>query len=456
MSRRTEFLLGQMSDWVALLEETGRTEFLFELEMWLRSFERYFRTRNQPLSEDSNRTLAIRSFYDEIGLVSHAIERVTKICPLLSSEDQVSHERFDKYVENFLKADHIADPYVARLLRQNSPQSGLTLLRESFEDLMLLLNELSKLSRIPYATFQAIGRVIYRETRRNDYLSLLMDRRFIPAYDRITAEPITQLMQRIDDRERRRVVAATFLQFFRQLHYLEYADPRRRHLEELRTTVLIFSLVASETRELVEFIRLEQARLGSESGFPESFESFIYCVPLELRKVIQNELTELTSFKQADAVYMKIENSHGILRDCFQQSVIQLARGFDPDIDGHRIFPQYRTHLEQSRILKHDLITLTLSVQKFGQEPSDEGAEALKRLISRFRDRSLRFLMYRDWSSFESFATELLKCDRVPGMLQLAHRFETYLKTLVREVNKRSVLSVTKDETLDENRVKLL
>ena len=53
MSRRTEFLLGQMSEWVARLEETGRTEFLFELEMWLRSFERYFRTRNQPLSEDS-------------------------------------------------------------------------------------------------------------------------------------------------------------------------------------------------------------------------------------------------------------------------------------------------------------------------------------------------------------------------------------------------------------------
>ncbi len=78
MSRRNEFLLGQMSHWVARLEETGRTEFLFELEMWLRSFERYFRTRNQPLSEDSNRTLAIHSFYDEIGLVSHAIERVTK------------------------------------------------------------------------------------------------------------------------------------------------------------------------------------------------------------------------------------------------------------------------------------------------------------------------------------------------------------------------------------------
>lgn len=447
-----------MTHWVGRLSETGRTEFLFELEMWLRSFERYFRVKNQPLSEDSTRTLAIRSFYEEIGLVSHAIERVTKLCTLLSSEDQVSQERFEKYVENFLKTDEIADPYVARLLRHSSPQAGLTLLRESFEDLMLLLQELSKLSRIPYATFQSIGRLIYREIRRNDYLCLLMDMKFKPAYDRISAEPISDVMQRIDDRDRRRLVGNIFLQFFRQLHYLEYADPRRRHLNDLRTSVLIFSLVASETRALVEYIQQEQERLGSEAGFPATFESFVYCVPLELRKVINTELTELTSFKQADAIYMKIENSHGILRDCFQQSVIQLAQGFDPDIDGKKIFPQYQTHLQQSQVLKRDLLTLIVTVHKFAEEPSDERANSMKRVITHFYDRSLRFLMYRDWSSFESFSAELLKCDSLPGLIQIAHRFETYLKTLLREVSKRGVLQPGEEQsesTGDEARVPL-
>lgn len=429
-----------MSQWVDRLAETNRTEYLFELEMWLRSFERYFRIRNQPLSEDSTRTLAIRSFYEEIGLVANAIERVTKLCTLLSSEDRVSQERFEKYVENFLKQDDIADPYVARLLRQASPASGFTLLRESFEDLKLLLNELSKLSRIPYATFQSVGRLIYREIRRNDYLTMLMDKKFKLAYDRITAEPITDLIRGIDDRNRRRLVANIFLQFFRLLHYLEYANPRKRHMDELRTSVLIFSLVASETRALVDYIQKEQARLGPHSGFPETFESFVYCVPLELRKVINTELTELTSFKQADTIYMRIENSHGILRDCFQQSVIQLAQGFDPDVEGKTIFPQYRTHLEQSRMLRRDLVALILTVRRFSEHKTEERAETMKRLISRFYDRSLRFLMYRDWSSFEAFAAEILKCESVPGLLQIAHRFDTYLKTLLREVNKRGVL----------------
>ena len=438
-----------MSHWVSRLSQTGRTEFLFELEMWLRSFERYFLIKNQPLSEESTRTLAIRSFYEEIGLVAHAIDRVTKLCTLLSSEDQVSQERFDKYVENFLKTDDIADPYVARLLRQSSPQAGLTLLRESFEDLMLLLKELSKLSRIPYGTFQSIGRLIYREIRRNDYLSLIMDRKFKPEYDRISAEPIAEVMQRIDDRARRRLIANIFLQFFRLLHYLEYADPRRRHLDELRTSVLIFSLVASETRTLVDYIQREQERLGSDSGFPATFESFVYCVPLELRKVINTELIELTSFKQADTIYMRIENSHGILRDCFQQSVIQLVQGFDPDMEGKRIFPQYQTHQEQSQLLKRDLLTLIVAVHKFGEEPSEDRAGSMKRLISHFHDRSLRFLMYRDWSSFESFAAELLKCDNISGLIQIAHRFETYLKTLLREVSKRGVLQASSDGESD-------
>jgi len=445
VSQRTEFLIGQMSHWVRRLSETGRKEYLFELEMWLRSFERYFRIRNQPLSEDSNRTLAIRSFYDEIGLVAHAIERVTKLCALLSSEDRVSQERFEKYVENFLRTDDIADSYVARLLRESSPQSGLTLLRESFEDLMLLLKELSKLSRIPYGTFQSIGRVIYREIRRNDYLCLLMDKKFKLAYDRISAEPIARLMHQIENREQRRLVGNVFLQFFRQLHYLDYADPRRRHLEEMRTSVLIFSLVASETRELVDYIRSEQQRLGAD-GFPPAFASFVYCVPLELRKVISTELSELTSFKQADTVYVKIENSHGILRDCFQQSVIQLAQGFDPTVEGKEIFPRYKTHFEQSQTLRRDLLTLTVAVHKFGEEQSTERAAHMRTLISHFYDRSLRFLMYRDWASFESFAVEILKCDDLSGMVQISHRFETYLKTLLREVSKRNVLRIPGDD----------
>jgi hypothetical protein len=48
--------------------------------------------------------------------------------------------------------------------------------------------------------------------------------------------------------------------------------------------------------------------------------------------------------------------------------------------------------------------------------------------------------MYRDWSGFELFYIEILKCGSLQALQQIAHRFETFLVTLLREVQKRSQL----------------
>lgn len=428
---------------MSTLSQQGRSEYLFELEMWLKSFERYFRISNQPLSQDSARTLAIRSFYEEVGLVANAIKRVNQLCMFLSSEDQVNQERFDKYVENFLRQGDIVDPYVARLLHQKSPRAGLTLLRESFEDLQLILLDLIKLSRIPYATFQSVGRLIYREIRRNDYLRLLMDKKFKLAYDRMTSESIADIVRRIEEKTTRHLAAKVFLEFFRLLHYLEFANPRRCKPEELRTTVLIFSLVVSETRTLLEYLQRSVDDLASTPRLQDTVERFIYCIPLELRKVVDTELIDISSFKQADTIYTSIENSHGILRDCFQQSVIQLAQVFDSSAEGKSVFVQYATKYEQSVALRNDLAELIRVARRFEENADDMNAQRLKEMVSAFQDRSLRYLMYRDWTSFEMFMAELVKCSSLTGLAQIAHRFVTYLETLFREVSKRNVLQGT-------------
>ncbi len=431
---------------MSTLSQQGRSEYLFELEMWLKSFERYFRISNQPLSEDSARSLAIRSFYEEVGLVANAIKRVNQLCTSLASEDQVNQERFDKYVENFLREGDIVDPYVARLLHQKSPRAGVTLLRESFEDLQLILQDLIKLSRIPYPTFQSIGRLIYREIRRNDYLRLLMDKKFKPVYDRITSEPITDLVHRIENQGTRHLAAKVFLEFFRLLHYLEFANPRKCKPDELRTTVLIFSLVAAETRSLLEYLQRSVDSLAPTPRLQDTIERFIYCIPLELRKVIDTELIDISSFKQADTIYTSIENSHGILRDCFQQSVIQLAQVFDSSAEGRKVFIQYATKLEQSRALRNDLVELIRIVHRFEENADESDARRMKEMVAAFQDRSLRYLMYRDWASFELFMAEIVKCNSLTGLTQIAHRFVTYLETLLMEVSKRNVLQEAANE----------
>jgi len=437
---RSEFLRGQMREWLEQVGAAGRTRDLFELEMWLRSFERFFRIKNQPLSEKETKQLALRNWSEELRLVDNALLRAVHLCSSILSEEQVNQTRFDKYVEGYLKKDDVVDPYVEKLLRQSSPEAGLTLLRESFEDLHLVLGDLVKLARIPYATFTAVGKILYREVRRSHVLALLIDNKFKPIHDKITNHAIAAVIRRIEAPTQRKQAAKVFLEFFRLLHYLDYADPSRAD-EELKNTILVFALITSETRLLLSYLERRVLRpLDPATPLYELYDSFVYCIPLELKKVINTELLDISVARQSDNVRARVENSHGILKDCFQQSVVQLAQVFDPSVAGRDIFPDFTAKLEQSVQLRDGLGRLIKAVREF-QARKEEGATVrLKEAISRFYDTNMKFLMYRDWSGFELFFIEILKCTSLPALILISHRFETFLVTLYREVQKRSIL----------------
>src|SRR5467141_3957731 len=121
---RSEFLRGQMREWLEQVGAAGKTRDLFELEMWLRSFERFFRIKNQPLSDKETRQLAIRNWSEELRLVDNVIVRVVQLCTAILSEEHVNKARFDKYVESYLKKDDVVDPYIGKLLRESTPEAS--------------------------------------------------------------------------------------------------------------------------------------------------------------------------------------------------------------------------------------------------------------------------------------------------------------------------------------------
>jgi hypothetical protein len=438
---RSELLRSQLKRFTDQVAAAGKATELFELEMWLRSFERFFRIGSQPLSERETRALAARNWSEELRLVDNALLRVVQLAASILSEEQVDLARFDRYVESNLTVEEGLDPYIEKLVRHTMPETALTLLRESFEDLHLLLLDLVKLSRLPYSTFNAVGKIVYREVRRSDLLALLIDKKFKPVHDRIGNRAVSQIIRDIEDPAERRQAAKVFLEMFRLLHYLEYTDPTRRPEEELRDTILIFALVVSETRLLLSYIerRVLKGR-DLERPLYQVYDSFVYCIPLELKKVVNTELTDISVTRQAENVKTRVENSHGILKDCFQQSVVQLGQALDPTIDGGRIFPDFTARRDQSVELRDGLVQVVRALRDFQARKDEVSALQMKERISEFYDHHIKYLMYRDWSGFELFYIEILKCGSLPGLQQIAHRFETFLVTLLREVQKRSIL----------------
>jgi len=210
-----DFLRGQMREWLEQVQENGRTRDLFELEMWLRSFERFFRVKNQPLSEKETRQLALRSWSEELRLVDNILLRTVQLCTAILTEEQVNQARFGQYVETYLKKDDVKDPYVEKLLRQSTPEAALTLLAESLEDLHQLLRDMVKLSRLPFASFNAVGKILYREIRRSHLLAMLLDKKFKPVHDHIRIPAIAAAIRAIENPVQRRQAAKVFLEFFR-------------------------------------------------------------------------------------------------------------------------------------------------------------------------------------------------------------------------------------------------
>jgi hypothetical protein len=438
---RPDFLRGQLRQWMDRVAATGKTADLFELEMWLQSFERFFRVKNQPLSDKEQRALTLRNWSEELRLVDNVILRVIQLCASILTEEQVGFERFDRYIETYLKKDESLDPYVEKLIRQSTPEAGLSLLREAFEDLHLLLTDLVKLSRIPYASFCAVGTILFREVRRSHLLALLIDKKFKPIHDRIRNPAVATVIREIESSLERKQAAKVFLELFRLLHYLDHTDPETLDEDGLRNTILIFSLINSEARVLLSYIEKRVLRgIEPERPLYQLYDSFVYCLPLELKKVINTELIDISVARQADSVKTRVENSHGILKDCFQQCVVQLTQVFDPAVQGSDIFPDFMAKLEQSVMLRDGLARLIKALREFQQRKDETSAARMKEQISDFYDNNIKYLMYRDWSGFELFYIEILKCGHLAGLQQIGHRFETFLVTLFREVQKRSIL----------------
>jgi hypothetical protein len=402
-----------------------------ELAVWLRALQSFFDLADHPLADAERASIPDRSFKCETAVVRDVLVRCLHLLGTVargavaaeSDEGQPSHEPRE------------AAPAFAGV------KSSLGDLSDVLRDACGLAESLLESPTVAFAAWSGLGGVIERELRRSDAAALIVAVGEEGDADSLR-ETLQALARALASDELSDDVAAIFAGFTRLLALLDFIGRSLARDGQLKRLLPVFTLIQADTRALLGFIEERAMKVADvERGAREILDGTAYAVRMELRKAFEHELVGFCSTRQPPQLFARVENAAGLLRDCYQQSIVALAQSFDPALDGTRLFGSFETKLEQSLALRRDLWRLIRLVRRpaLGAEPPTR--DAVVEHLDAFREQSQRYLMYKDWEPLERFQEEIESARAAAQLEQTLHRFEAFLETLFGQVNMRVVLA---------------
>ncbi len=402
-----------------------------ELETWLPALRSYFNLRNHPFGEAQRADILRHDFTHELLVAQQSFRRALSLALRVRPDVALSPE-----ADEFLFEAH--NP--ATNERATDAASLTVALHEALSDLCGLCDELLRARPVSLAAWTNFGNVVARELSQVEP-RVGMGRLGCGQLLREQQPELLKLTERIVPGKLGDDLNEVFAVLTRMLEHLSHVDVMLRRDAPLKQTLPVFTLLHQETRALIQMLEAYARQVAEGRGKVfDALDGISYAVGMEAVKVFTHELGGLAALRQPPAIYAKVENAHGLLRDCFQQSTVALAQIFEPSMDGARLFQTFRTKLQQSLDLRDDLWVLMQLTRRAEQDGDRRPLAPLLELLHKFRDGNLRCLMYKDWDAFERFVTELAETRGAAEAVPVLHRFGTYLETLFGQINMRVVL----------------
>jgi hypothetical protein len=404
--------------WLEGLRLADKNRLLFELESLLKGLDRFFNIANLPLA-NMEQAIAI-NFVDELAIVLQFIERTIELSGKLLEASKKDDYQFQSYIENKLLGDYERGRWREAVLEQRCPEDSLFILYSVFVNLRELVRVLLSLPTVSYAVFFNTGSLITREIMANRFFNPDRAITFRPEFDKIDNRKIGRTIRAVGDPLLQRQVSIVVLAFHRLLQYLRFVDPQSDSIEVLKSSLLFFALIHSESKYLMEFMEknLPRALAGVDRPLTKPFldlcDSLSFQLQMELKKIHAGELINLSKHQKLEAARTAVENSHGIFMNFFQQSIYQLLKLFEPGLMGEEIFPVFISRKRQSVKLREDMAVLQALMNKFEEiTETSEAGERLdtfvkylilqKGLIARMRRDTLMLMRYQDLLEFDKY-----------------------------------------------------
>lgn len=252
---------------------------------------------------------------------------------------------------------------------------------------------------------------------------------------------LLSILESIEHEGTRECVRGVFEDLRRLLGYLDGVKEAVGNSTE--QALFLFEAVRCEALATAGGLDYFCACLDAPDDLSEELERTSFAVRHELRAVFERLLPCAQAAVEAGEAHTLLSDAHDLLRNCFEQSTVSLARTFRAEVDAADLFEDIRAKRDNSLRLFEDLDALLRSAR---YAEWHDGAEALVNFSERlelFRTESMRHLMQKDRETCQNFIDGLvLLCDRRSLRLYL-HRFTCYLEILLKHVSMRSVLAET-------------
>lgn len=434
-------------DWVAQSQKANPLLFS-ELDVLLRALDRFFGSESLTASSEE---LTAKNFYDELVTVRDVILRILGILEVVIPESKKNVYWFQKFAETKLLSTARRDALREGLYRQDTPDKGLYLLYDSFINLKGVISDLIRAGAISYMSFMNIGHMIDKEIRENRYFNpFLKDPN--PVFDYIVNEEIREVIKALPQKDVKKMISVAYIVLFRILRFLSFVDIDTQRSGALNSSLVILILLRSEIASFQTFVEKSLKKV-KDPQIEMLFKALSYQFTMENRRVFQQELRDIHRKKASPHFRGRIENSHGILKNLTEHSIVQLTQYFRPDITGEEVFASFVTKFQQSIRLREDVTALhrfLSMLEERESNPREWGRvfESLRNYMLYFESFTFRLLRHDDYEEFVHFFNDInaAKRDVAAGggfrkITERIRHFKIYLETTLRHIDNRSELS---------------
>jgi hypothetical protein len=404
-----------------------------ELNVWLSALPSFLILKNHPLSDAEKSCLAERNYIHETRILKQVLRRCLHLCLVLNSDprDDQSATR-----DETLRASSNFDVESA-----SQPMISLVTIRESLAEIYGASCALAQAKRIDQGAWSGLCGLVSRALRSNE--SRIDSARIAP--DEILRQrlpDVHRLIESVAPTVQVKDLTVVLSLFERSLDHLGFVGAWLCDDRPLKTTLLLFARAHDSAREAIATLeRMARCATEERSEWYELCDGAGYAVGMELNKVFRHELVGLAAARHPSTIFTKVENSHGLLRECFQQTILSLVRALDPAFVGEKLFDSMHAKLRQSLLLRQELWTLSESVRRAERDGDRKPLAPLVARLHAFQTGAMRHLMYKDWESFERFVAEVTAARGAVELVPVLHRFATYLDALFNQINMRAVLA---------------